>query len=171
MPPWAGLPLLPTGIGAPQPPGSLAQAASHPSALLSHPRLPDYFNEDNDSHLGNSNPLTITILISFHYKSETSSLTFKTLAIGNSVQSKAWVGWGKLWEGWARLRGAGGIGDPLAGGEAGHLHPMAPSCSTLLCQPVAGAGGRELHRLGAWVTAGRDRCPELGGTFAAGGGT
>lgn len=83
---------LPAGTEAPRPAGSLAQAAAHPSALLSHPRLPDYFNEDNDSHLGNSNPLTITILISFHYKSETSSLTFKTLAIGSSVERRGWVG-------------------------------------------------------------------------------
>lgn len=89
VPPQARVLLFPRGIGAPQPPELLAQAASHPSALLSHPRLPDYFNEDNDSHLGNSNPLTITILISFHYKSETSSLTFKMLATGNSIESKA----------------------------------------------------------------------------------
>lgn len=89
VPAWAALSPLPSGSEAP---GPLAQAAPHPSALLSHRRLPDYFNEDNDSHLGNSNPLTITILISFHYKSETSSLTFKTLAIGSSVESRGWVG-------------------------------------------------------------------------------
>lgn len=125
-PPWQGClcslwaPRLLMGIRAVQPPGPLAQAVSHPSALLSHPRLPDYFNEDNDSHLGNSHPLTITILISFHYKSETASLTFKTLAIGNSIAGRTWVGWRELWEGWARLKGAGGMWNQLVGGSWVH---------------------------------------------------
>lgn len=115
---WAG---VPAGTGAPWPPRAQALTAPHPSALLSHSRLPDYFNEDNDSHLGNSNPLTITILISFHYKSETSSLTFKALTIGNRVQSQAWVGWGPC-----RDSRVGGRGHPYPPwGCLRRYHPSA----------------------------------------------
>lgn len=79
------------------------------------------------------------------------------------------MGWGELWEGRARLRGAGGMGNLLAEGKARYPH-CGPElfCSTPANpQPITGVGGREVYRPGTSMSAGRDQHLALGVTLAA----